>query len=193
MTKKEEQENMEDTIKDKTEETAEETIIEESAAEAEESNDELSLLKKSLEEKDCQVQAATDKLLRNTAEFDNIKKRLEKEKTDFKKYALEPIMKDLVTVVDNLDRALSHARENEAHLKEGVELTLKQLTDILSKYGLTEIESLGKDFDPTVHEAVSKQPSQEYAEGKVMEVMQRGYNLNGRLLRPALVVISHKD
>lgn len=192
MTKKEEQENMEDTIKDKTEETAEETIIEESAAEAEESNDELSLLKKSLEEKDCQVQAATDKLLRNTAEFDNIKKRLEKEKTDFKKYALEPIMKDLVTVVDNLDRALSHALENEAHLKEGLELTLKQLTDILSKYGLTEIESLGKDFDPTVHEAVSKQPSQEYAEGKVMEVMQRGYNLNGRLLRPALVVISHK-
>lgn len=126
--------------------------------------------------------------MRLMADFQNYKKRVEKEKTDLYQYANEKIVSDLLNVVDNFERALSQDA-GDAGFKEGMQLIFKQLSDVLEKSGVAEIEALGADFDPNFHNAVMTEDTDEYESGKVSGVLQKGYTLNGKVVRPAMVKV----
>ena len=119
----------------------------------------------------------------------NYKKRVEKEKRDLYSYANEKIMGDLLTVMDNFERALEH--DADETFKEGIEMIFKQLSDVLEKDGLAEIPALGEEFDPNVHSAVMTEETEDYESGKVSGVMQKGYTLNGKVIRPAMVKVAN--
>jgi molecular chaperone GrpE len=132
-------------------------------------------------------------LLRKTADFDNMKRRTEREKTDFFKFALAEVLRDLLGVVDNLERALAHAAQGAGEGEEfrvGVAMIEKQLLETLRKYGLTEVPAQGLPFDPNVHEAIVRVETDAAPPGTVVEVLQKGYALNERLLRPARVKVA---
>ncbi len=130
-------------------------------------------------------------LLRKVADFENLKKRAERDRTDYVKFALTETMRDLLGVVDNLERALSHASAaGSEDFRAGVEMIARQLSEVLRKYGVTEIPALGTPFDPQFHEAVMRGESADVPPGTVIEVFQKGYILNDRLLRPAMVKVS---
>jgi len=133
-----------------------------------------------------------DLYMRTYAEMENIKKRGIREREELAKYANESIIKEILPVIDNLDKAISHAQndENSSALVEGLELTRDGLMKALEKAGLKEVEALGKPFDPNFHESVSQQIDDTVAPGHVMMELQKGYLLNGRLMRPSMVVIS---
>jgi molecular chaperone GrpE len=129
-------------------------------------------------------------LLRKSADFDNLKRRTEREKTDFFKFALAELIRDLLGVVDNFDRAMEHAADGGEDFRAGVAMIGKQLSDTLRKYGLTEIPAEGLPFDPNVHEAIVREETDGAAPGTVLTVLQKGYALNDRLLRPARVKVA---
>jgi molecular chaperone GrpE len=130
-------------------------------------------------------------LLRKAADFENLKRRLERDRTDYVKYALSEAMRDVVGVLDNLERALSHAPASGVEdFGAGVEMIARQLGEVLRKYGVSEVPALGEPFDPQYHEAVMREESSAVPPGTVREVFQKGYILNDRLLRPALVKVS---
>jgi molecular chaperone GrpE len=133
-----------------------------------------------------------DQFLRSKAEMDNLIKRNKKEKEDWVKYSNETLMKEILPVMDNLEMAISHSDDESSFqaLKEGVELTLKGLKGSLAKSGLVEVNAKGEPFDPCFHHAVSQQESEDVASGVVMAELQKGYVLNERLIRPAMVVLS---
>ena len=132
-----------------------------------------------------------DRLLRTAAEFDNYRKRIDRERRDQSESAAASLLAEVLPVVDNLERALGAPSAPEAAgLRAGVELILRQLIDLLRKRGVTPIEALGTDFDPRVHQAVSQESSDTHRDGEVMEEMQRGYMLGDRLLRPAMVKVA---
>lgn len=133
-----------------------------------------------------------DLYLRAKAETENIKKRNTKEKAEWVKYANEGLIKEILPVLDNLEKALSHSSDKNSlqALREGVELTLKGLMDGLKKSGVQEIEALGAPFDPCFHQAVSELQDDEVDAGLVLKELQKGYALNGRLIRPSMVVVS---
>jgi len=133
-----------------------------------------------------------DLYMRTYAEMENIRKRGIKEREELAKYANESIIKEILPVIDNLDKAISHAQndENSSALVEGLELTRDGLMKALEKAGLKEVEALGKPFDPNFHESVSQQIDDTVAPGHVLMELQKGYLLNGRLMRPSMVVIS---
>ncbi|MFO7986803.1 MAG: nucleotide exchange factor GrpE [Desulfatiglandaceae bacterium] len=132
--------------------------------------------------------------LRAKAEMENIKKRFQKEKQDLLKYANESLLKQLLPVVDNLEKAVMHSQEQNSlkTLQEGVDLTLKGLMDTLKKAGVEPIEAMGETFDPNFHEAMSEAEAEDVQPGTVINEFQKGYTLNNRLLRPSMVVISKK-
>jgi molecular chaperone GrpE len=127
-----------------------------------------------------------DSLRRLKAEFDNSRKRQEREMTRILESASEKLVQELLPVLDNLDRAL----ESEGDIREGVQATRVQLAEVLANEGLLPVASDGQPFDPNVHEAVMGQPSDEHEEGTVLQTFQRGYLLNGRAIRPAKVVVA---
>jgi len=131
-------------------------------------------------------------LLRKTADFENLKRRSEKEKTDFFKFALAETFRDLLGVLDNFERALAHGPEgmSGADMQAGIEMIAKQLADTLRRYGLVEIPAEGLTFDPNVHEAIAREETTEASPGTILEVFQKGYVLNDRLLRPARVKVA---
>jgi molecular chaperone GrpE len=133
-----------------------------------------------------------DRFLRAQAECDNIIKRNKKEKEEWVKYSNETLIKELLPVIDNLERAVSHATDANSidALREGIELTLKGLKDALAKSGLEEVKAMGKHFDPCLHHAVSTRENTEVEAGIVLDELQKGYTLNKRLIRPAMVVLS---
>ncbi len=133
-----------------------------------------------------------DKFLRSQAEMDNIIKRNKKEKEEWVKYSNETLIKDLLQVIDNLENAINHSgNENSLNaLIEGVELTLKGFKDTLAKSGLEEVKTIGEEFDPCFHHAVQEEASDSVEKGKILKEFQKGYTLNQRLIRPAMVVIS---
>jgi len=135
-----------------------------------------------------------DLYLRSQAEMENMKKRNRKDKEDWLKFAGETLIKEMLPVLDNLEKALSHSNnENTVHaLKEGIHLTLKGLKDSLSKSGLEEVKALGESFDPCFHEAVSEMDDPKSKPGIVITELQKGYVLNSRLIRPAMVVVNRK-
>jgi molecular chaperone GrpE len=134
-----------------------------------------------------------DRLLRKQAEFENYKKRIDREKSDFMQFASSELMKELLTVLDSFDLALQNAaKDGGENTLRGFELIYKQLQDTLSRFGLKPIEARGKKFDPNYHQAVSTEVSGDVEENTVVQEMRKGYTLNGRLLRPAMVSVSVK-
>ena len=135
--------------------------------------------------------ALQDRLLRTAAEFDNYRKRIDRERREQSDAAAFSLLSEVLPVVDNLERALqSPSGPEAAGFRAGVELILRQLVDLLRKRGVTPIEALGADFDPRFHQAVSQEASDAHRDGEVMEEMQRGYMLGDRLLRPAMVKVA---
>jgi len=145
-------------------------------------------------EKEKEAQENYDRYLRLSAEMENYKKRVEKEKSETYKFANENILKDLLPVLDNLERALEHGREtgNLKALLDGIEVTHKSFWTVLEKYGITRIEAMGEAFAPNHHEAVMVQEDAQRPAGQVISQLQIGYRLHNRLVRPAMVVVSKK-
>lgn len=131
-----------------------------------------------------------DQLLRARAEFDNYRRRVARENEQLRKTAAQGLMRDLLPIVDNMERALSHVEDKTSSLALGVEMILKQFAGVLSTQGLEPIPAKGEPFDPNVHEALTHQPSVEYPADTVMEEFQRGYRLGDFVLRPTQVVVS---
>ena len=155
------------------------------------------LLKAQLEESFARARETSERLkeeherlLRNAAEFENFKKRAQKEKEDLQKFGAERMLRDFLPVADNLERALDHAEEHAlAQVLEGVKLVQKQLDAALGKHGVTSFSAVGKPFDPNLHEALMQQES-DAPPNTVVSEMARGYKLNERLIRPAAVVVA---
>ena len=151
-------------------------------------------LKVMLEEKEKEAVANYDKYLRAVAELDNYKKRVVKERFDIIKYGKEDVIKDILPFVDSLDRALEHAESNTDinSFKEGLKLIQDQLLGSLKKHGVERIECAGQEFDPNFHEAMMQVDSPQHEDNKVINEYERGYLLNGRLLRPSKVSVCKK-
>jgi molecular chaperone GrpE len=133
--------------------------------------------------------------LRVAAELENIKKRHLRDREETRKFSNETLIKNLLAVIDNLEQALVHSegdRDTLVCVTEGVQLTLKGLMDVLAKEGVVQIQSIGNKFDPNFHEAVSEIEDESAEPGTIVHELQRGYLLNGRLIRPAKVVVSRK-
>ena len=146
-------------------------------------------------EETCEEAAADDealntKYLRLMADFQNYKRRTEKEKGDIYAFANEKIVSELLNVIDNFERALDAGSDGDSFV-EGMNLIFKQLQGVLEKAGVVEIEALGKDFDPNFHHAVLTEDSTEYESGKVTAVLQKGYLLNNKVIRPTMVKVAN--
>lgn len=135
-------------------------------------------------------EALNAKYLRLMADFQNYKRRAEKEKSDIFAYANEKLAVQLLDVIDNFERALQHETADENYI-EGMKMIFKQLTGVLEKAGLEEIKALGEDFDPNFHNAVMTEDNADYESGKVTEVMQKGYLLNSKVIRPSMVKVNN--
>jgi molecular chaperone GrpE len=153
---------------------------------------EIDELKKKLEEKEKEIKEHHERLLRLAADFENYKKRAAKEKEEWTKFANEDLIRAILPFIDNLERAVNHAQKvsDTGVLIEGVRLTLQQLLQALNKFGLSTFESVGKPFDPTVHEAMLVVETDQHEPNQVVEEFQKGYLLKDRLLRPATVSVS---
>ncbi|MDG1310857.1 MAG: nucleotide exchange factor GrpE [Porticoccaceae bacterium] len=141
----------------------------------------------------AQAAVANDQVLRVQAEMQNVRRRAERDVENAHKYALDKFAADLLPVVDNLERALSaidSADEGQKPVAEGIELTLKSFLDVLVRFKIEAIDPAGQPFDADLHQAVSMVPNPDLEHNTVMDVFQKGYTLNGRLVRPAMVVVS---
>jgi molecular chaperone GrpE len=152
-------------------------------------------LKKALEQKTREAEEEHDKYVRLYAEFDNYRKRIQRDLVDFRKYANEQIALELLTVADHLGLALKHAAEGgdtSQGLREGVELVYKQLRDVLEKFGIKAFSAEGQPFDPSRHDAMMQEVTDEVPENTVVQVMQDGYLYHDKILRHAKVSVSKK-
>jgi molecular chaperone GrpE len=133
-----------------------------------------------------------DRLLRTQAEFDNYRKRIERERLETIERAAESVLRDVLPVVDDLERALGAEANNEAaeSYRRGVELILRQLTELLTRRGVKPLDVLGQDFDPHLHQAVASEAVPGAREGEIVQELRRGYMLGDRLLRPAMVKVA---
>jgi molecular chaperone GrpE len=138
-----------------------------------------------------------DKLLRTMAEMENLRRRTEREKSDTARYAISNFARDVLTIGDNLRRAVEHVPADAAaqdpalkSLLEGVELTERELLNMMERHGVTRIEPLGQRFDPNQQQAMYEVPTTEVPDGTVVDIMQAGYTIGDRVLRPALVAVS---
>lgn len=130
-----------------------------------------------------------DRSIRTLADFENYRRRSEREREDLRRFAVADALRDMLPVVDNLERALAAGGKVE-DLKLGVELTLRQFKDLLRQRGIVEVPAVGEPFDPAVHEAVAREDAPDVSVPTVTAEMQRGYSLHGKLLRPALVRVA---
>lgn len=149
----------------------------------------------SLQQEMERLQQELDRLkelyLRKLADFDNYRKRQEREMAEFRRFAQADLVRDCLPVLDNLERAIQAGAGEQANgLRTGVELVCKQFRDVLGKSGLSEIAPEGEPFDPAEHEAIARQESAAVSEPTVVQVLQKGYRLSERLLRPALVTVA---
>jgi len=149
-------------------------------------------LKQKLEESQKESEQLKERILYQQADFENFKKLKAKEKQEALKFGNETLVKELLPVIDNLERAIEHASKTEDSrgIVEGVELTLSGFLKTLEKVGVTRVEAKGKEFDPNVHEAVAQEESKESPAGTVITELQKGYIMYGRLLRPAMVTVA---
>ena len=152
----------------------------------------LAELREKLQSKEQESKENYERYLRQVAEVDNFKKRVNREKEDAIRYANENLIKDILPVMDNLERAIAHAQGggNGKPLVEGVEMVLRGLLDVFSKHGVVQVPAVGEVFDPGKHEAMAQVESSQYQPNTVINEHHRGYLLRDRLLRPALVTIA---
>ena len=180
---------------------AEETVIEDKIDQKNDSNkedkaetvDPLKEMEEKLESMEQEAKENYDRLLRTSAEFENYQKRAAREMNDFRKFANESFVKAMLPVVDNLDRAIESSN-NDKHadtsVLEGVKMTLKEILKVFDQYNVKPFESLGKTFDPSLHQAVMQEETEAHPENSVVQELQKGYMMHDRLLRPAMVVVS---
>lgn len=152
----------------------------------------LQQLQQQLEEAQSEVRANQDRFLRERAELENFKKRMQREKAEALRFACEPLIRDILPVVDNLERAVEHGVGNGQSVLDGVRLVLKSLLDVLDRHGVKRVDAVGQPFDPSRHEAMAQVESTEHEPNHVVEQYHRGYLLHDRLLRPALVTVSRR-
>jgi len=134
-----------------------------------------------------------DRLLRKQAEFDNYKKRIERERSEYIQFASAELMRELLNAMDSFDLAIHNASSDSGasdNMLQGLDLIYKQFQDTLARFGLKAIEARGQNFDPNLHQAVSTIPADDVAENTVVDELRKGYMLNGRLLRPAMVSVA---
>jgi len=153
----------------------------------------LETLQDQLAEKTREATETFDKWLRLRAEFENYKKRMQKEKADLMRFGNESLLKSILPILDNLERAINHGKDlrEKTSLLEGVELTLKQFLDTLERFGVKPVLAMGEVFDPEKHEAISYQESDQEPHRVISEVL-KGYLFHERLLRPAKVIVSRE-
>ncbi len=179
----------------------EETVIEDKIDQNNDSNKEgkaetvdlLKEMEEKLESMGQEVKENYDRFLRVSAEFENYKKRAAREMNDFRKFANESFVKAMLPVVDNLDRAIessSNDKHADTSMLEGVDMILKEILKIFEQFNVKPFESLGKTFDPSLHQAVMQEETEVYPENSVVNELQKGYMMHDRLLRPAMVVVS---
>ena len=149
-------------------------------------------LQEQLKEKDVELVEQKNDFLREKADLENFRKRLVKEKADAVQFANERLLKELVEIDDNMNRALNTPNTSLESLKEGVEMIQKQFATFLKNQKVEVVEAMGKPFDPNLHEVMTQLESEEHEENTVMQEYSTGYTLNGRILRSAKVVISKK-
>lgn len=137
-----------------------------------------------------EVEDLTVKLARLQADFVNFKKRSEKEKESSIAYGVESFVCELLPIMDNFQRALDSEMDKESGFFKGVEMILNQLKTLLINKGIEEIDDLGNDFDPNIHNAISMEESEEYKAGKVISVLQKGYKFKDKIIRPSMVIVS---
>ena len=140
--------------------------------------------------KDPEEEALNAKYLRLMADFQNYRRRTEKEKNDIYAFANEKLVVELLNVIDNFERALALGQEGDSFV-EGMSLIFKQLQGVLEKAGVKEIEALGQEFDPNFHNAVMMEDTDEFESGKVSCVLQKGYTLNNKVIRPSMVKVAN--
>jgi len=161
-----------------------------SADEAAALSSEIGALRQELQAKTEEADKNYDLFLRERAETDNFKKRMLREKSEALRFASEPLVRELLPVVDNLERAIEHGYGNGESVIEGVRLVLKSLLEILERHGVKRIDAVGKQFDPARHEAMAQVDSPEHGANQVVDQHHSGYLMHDRLLRPALVTVS---
>ena len=156
-----------------------------------EAAEEIQRLREALETKTREVEAQQDRYLRAVAEFDNVRKRAAREREEYTRYANESLLRDILPVLDNLDRAMQAARAEPAtSLTTGVELIQRELLRVLEKFGVTSFTSVGQPFDPERHEAIARIQNPDLPDMSVAAETARGYLLHGRVLRPAMVTVA---
>ena len=164
--------------------------------EGESSEEELNVeqLKERLSEANLSAERAQDDLLRVKAEMQNLRRRTEQDVEKAHKYGIEKFSAELLGVIDNLERAVLAAKEHEDEsskaIHDGVSLTLKSFNDCFAKFSIAAVDPIGEPFDPQLHQAIATQESPDSEPNSVIEVVQKGYTLNGRVIRPAMVMVS---
>lgn len=178
-------------------EAAEDEVLEETAAEAaedetaEETEEAGEQKEEPVKEVSKEEEALSQKYMRLAADFQNFKRRTEKEKTDIYQYANEKIALDIIEVMDNFDRALAHIEDvQDKGFAEGMEKIYKQLSGVLDKNNIIEIKAEGEEFDPKFHNAVMTEENPDFESGIVIQAMQKGYTLNGKVIRPSMVKVA---
>ncbi|WP_073253078.1 nucleotide exchange factor GrpE [Caldanaerovirga acetigignens] len=149
-------------------------------------------LKKALEEKENEAAKYKELWLRALADYDNFKKRTQKEMERIQLYAGEQLIKDIIPVLDNLERAINSIEDKDSAIYEGIKLIYNQIKSILAKYGVEEIEAEGKPFDPQLHEAIMTVETDEYESDTIVEVLRKGYTYHSKVIRPSLVKVAKK-
>jgi len=148
-----------------------------------------------IKEKEQEASAHYDRMLRMAAELENYKKRAEREKTEHIKYANESFARDLLSILDNLERAVEHAKNDDTDkqaLLDGVEMVLREFMNVMEKSGIKAIDAYGQVFDPQYHEAVMVEENDSVEDNTILNELQKGYIFKDRLLRPAMVVVSRR-
>lgn len=145
---------------------------------------------KNLKEAQAQIDELNDRLLRLTAEYDNFRKRSQREKNESRQFANQHLLEKQLPVLDNFEMALAAAENADPAIRDGVQMIYDQFLSVLKDAGVEEIDAGGELFDPNIHEAISQKETTEVDEGTVVQQVQRGYKLNDRLVRPARVVVA---
>ncbi len=158
----------------------------------ESTDEEIEQLQVALQLAQDEAKLLQDQYLRTLADMDNLRKRTQRDKEELAKFANENLLRDILPVVDNLERALEHAKQEHSSegLLEGVQMTLTQFCQVLKKFGVVPVEAIGQCFDPSLHQAIGQLETTEYPSNSVAQEMQKGYVLNERLLRPSMVMIA---
>lgn len=180
----------EDSCQDQNDGAAMEQQEEDLSAEAVEEQLDVQQLRSELAEEKAKAEDYFNRLVRLQADFENYRKRTQREKEEYFKYASASLCEQLLPVIDNFHLALAARDEDPSNVVKGVEMIYRQLEEILQREGLTPIETVGQEFDPAKHEAVMQEETQEHPENMVIAELRRGYYLKDRLLRPAMVKVA---